>query len=402
MPIYEYKALGKSGQIKRGLIDADSPKDARDKLRMDRIHVMDLKVMNKKKSASGSKGRSGKKIKPMELAMITRQLATLIESDIKLREAISVLIDQIEDKSVQIVFRDIREKITAGTTFADALAQHAHVFPELYIHMVRAGEAAGNLDTILNQLANYLQAQSRMKGKVSAALAYPMMMSLIGVVVVIFLVTFVVPKIRRAIESQGAELPVPTKILIFLSDFFINWWWLVLGIVIALAIAFKSFISSQSGRRAFDRFCLSLPIFGILFKKQSVSRFAVTFSTLLQSGLPALESLRIVRNVVDNKVMEETLDEVEKNIIDGNGISVAIRKSDVFPSVVGYMISVGEQSGNLDKVLVKIASAYDEEVEITTQKVTSLLEPIMIVSLSAIVGFIVLAIIMPIMQMSQL
>ena len=334
--------------------------------------------------------------------MVTRQLATLIESDIKLREAISVLIDQIEDKSVQIVFRDIREKITAGTTFADALSQHSGVFPELYIHMVRAGEAAGNLDSILNQLANYLQAQSRMKGKVSAALAYPLMMSFIGVVVVIFLVTFVVPKIRRAIESQGAELPVPTQMLIFMSDFFINWWWLVLAGVIALMVAFKSFISSPSGRRTFDRFCLSLPIFGILFKKQSVSRFAVTFSTLLQSGLPALESLRIVRNVVDNKVMEETLDEVEKNIIDGNGISVAIRKSDVFPSVVGYMISVGEQSGNLDKVLVKIASAYDEEVEITTQKVTSLLEPIMIVSLSAIVGFIVLAIIMPIMQMSQL
>lgn len=402
MPTYEYKALAKSGQIKRGLIDADSPKDARDKLRAERIHVVDLKMISKGKSASKSKTRSAGKIKPMELAMITRQLATLIESDIKLREAISVMIDQIEEKNLQIVFRDLREKITAGTTFADALAQHSQIFGDLYVHMVRAGEAAGNLDGILNQLADYLQKQSRMKGKVSAALAYPIMMTFIGGAVVIFLVTFVVPKIRGAIESQGKELPVPTKMLIFMSDFFINWWWLVLILSVAAIIGFKNFISRPYGRRAFDGFCLNLPIFGMLFKKQSVSRFAVTFATLLQSGLPALESLRIVRNVVDNKVMEETLDEVEKNVIDGNGISLAIRKSDVFPSVVGYMISVGEQSGNLDKVLSKIAVAYDEEVELTTQKVTSLLEPIMIVLLSGVIGFIVLAIIMPIMQMSKM
>ena len=401
MPIYEYKALAKGGKTKTGILDADTAKSARDKLRSQGIHVVAISEIQGTRKKSFLPNFLAKK-NVSELAMVTRQLATLMESGIPLRESIGALIDQVEDRYMQTAFRDIREKITSGKSFADALAQHPFYFSNLYVNMIRAGETAGNLDVILHKLANYLQAQSRMRGKVSAALAYPLVMMFIGTAVVIFLMTFVIPKLKSVLMAQGKELPLPTFIMVQLSSFIINYWYLLLFGVIGIFVLFKLFLKTSWGKRQFDLAMISMPILGTLFKKQAVSRFAVTFSTLLQSGIPALDCLRILREVVDNAIMAETIDDVAKTIIDGGDIATPLRKSKAFPTLVGYMISVGEKAGRLEEILTKIAEAYDEEVEVSTQKVTSLMEPIMIVLLSSVVGFIVLSIILPIMKMNQL
>lgn len=404
MPIYEYKALGRNGKTTTGVLDAHTPKEARDKLRTEGKHVVSLtEVQGERKSGRITDLFARRNL--ADLAMVTRQLATLLDSGIQLREATGAMIDQIEDSALQNAFRDIREKITSGRTFADALAEHPFYFNQLYVNMVRAGEAAGNLDIVLNKLADYLQAQTRVRGKVSAALAYPLVMMFIGSVVVIFLMTFVVPKIVEMIKSRGGSegmLPLPTKILIFFSNFCVNWWWLLLLVFFVAVVAFRMVKATPKGKRYYDLMLISLPVLGILYKKQAVSRFATTFSALLQSGLPALNCLRILRDVVDNEIMAETIVKVEETIIGGGNIATTLRKSKVFPSIVGYMVAVGEKSGKLEPILAKIAEAYDEEVDIAVQKVTSLLEPIMIVGLSVMVGFIVLAIILPIVDMSNL
>ncbi len=402
MPIFEYKAIGTGGKTKTGVLDADSPKDARNKLRSQGIHVTSVKEIEagKKSKKISLNPFSHKNLS--DLAIITRQLATLLESGIPLRESISALIEQVDDQGLQNAYRDIREQITSGKTFAGALSNHPEYFSDLYVSMVSAGEAAGNLDVVLKKIADYLQAQNRMQGKVAAALAYPIVMMFIGAGVVLFLMTFVVPKIQGVLMAQGKKMPLPTQILITSADFCKNWWFLLILGFFLLVIGFKAIIATKWGKRRYDLLRISLPILGILFKKQAVSRFAVTFSALLQSGIPALDALRIVRNIVDNIIMMETLNEVEKNIIEGGEIAAPFRKSKAFPPMVGYMMSIGEKTGQMDSILTKIATAYDEEVELTAQKVTSILEPLMIVSLSVVVGFIVLAIILPIMEMSKL
>ena len=402
MPIFEYKALHVGGKTKTGILDADSAKDARNKLRVQGIHVTSLREMEGSRNKKSFFPKFFRTKSLSDLAMVTRQLATLLESGIPLRESISALIDQVEDKGLQTAFRDIREQITAGKSFAKCLGDHSEYFNNLYVNMVNAGEAAGNIDVVLKKLADYLQAQNRMKGKVGAALAYPIVMMFIGFAVVIFLMTFVVPKIQGVLKGQGKALPLPTLILTTASDFCAQWWWAIIIVVIGTIMVLKLFIATTKGKKLYDQFCLSLPIMGLLFKKQAVSRFAVTLSTLLQSGLPALDALRIVRDIVDNVIMAETIDDVRTAIMDGGDIATPLRKSKVFPPVVGYMMAIGEKSGQLETILTKIAEAYDQEIDITTQKITSIIEPLMIVALSVVVGFIVLAIIMPIMEMSQL
>ena len=402
MPIYEYKALSKGGKTKTGILDADTAKDARNKLRAEGIHVVSLHEIKGVRKKSNFIPNLFARKNVSDLAMTTRQMATLLESGIPLRESIGAMIDQVEDKNLQTTFRDVREKITSGKSFAEALSDHPFYFNDLYVNMVKAGEASGTIDAVLKKLADFLQAQSRMQGKVSAALAYPIVMMFIGAGVVLFLMTFVIPKIQKVLSGQGKALPLPTQIMVTLSNLCVSWWWaMILGVVV-LVIAFKMAINTTKGRRIYDLTRISLPVMGMLFKKQAVSRFAVTLSTLLQSGLTALDSLKIVRNIVDNVIMAETIDEVQKTIIEGGQIAEPMRRSKVFPPVVGYMMSIGEKTGQLDTILTKIAEAYDEEIEITTQKVTAILEPLMIVVLSAIVGFIVLSIILPIMDMSKL
>ncbi len=406
MPVYSYKALKEDGAPDQGVVDADSPKDARLKLKGRRLHVTDLEVHGeKKKGVAGAIGRKGffRRRRPQDVAMITRQLATLLGSGIPMIGGLSAIIEQVEYPDLKAAMMDIRERVSQGGSLSDAMAAHPLYFNELFANMVRAGEAGGNLDKVLVRVADYLHAQNRTRSKVVAALTYPIIMLVIGVSVVSVLITFVVPKILDVIQHQGkGALPLPTEILVMLSSFMSNYWYIPLGGVALICAAYARAKATPSGRLWIDTAKLKVPVLGTLIRKSAISRFAITFATLLESGLPVLEAMGVVRKVVDNELMAQTLDAVRTKVAEGADISGPIKASKVFPPVVGYMIGVGEESGRLEDLLKKIAESYDEEVDIAAQKLTSLLEPLMIVLMSGVVGFIVLAVLLPILEMSNI
>jgi general secretion pathway protein F len=408
MPVFEYKALTEKGEPTRGIIDADTPKEARDKLRSRRVHVTDMVPLARSKGGAEKVDvlrnplalfkRKGGGRGSADVPMVTRQLATLLKAGIPLADALSALIQQIESRHLERAFRQIKEDIASGSGTAEAFARHPQFFNDLYVNMIKAGEASGNLDEILRRLADFLQKQSKNRGKVTAALVYPIVLVGVGSIVVTLLMTIVVPKIVASIVEKGAPLPLPTELLIGVSNFFKSYWLLLLGAGIAVAFAYAAWTATPGGRLKRDTILLRLPIFGTLFKKQSVGRFASTFATLLRSGIPALECLKILRDVVDNELLARTIDQVHDRIVEGADIATPLKNSGVFPPVVGYMIAIGEQSGQLEDILEKISEAYDEEIEVTTQKVTALIEPVIIVVMAVVVAFIVMSVILPIFQ----
>ena len=285
--------------------------------------------------------------------------------------------------------------------FGDAVLQHPAYFTELYSNMVKAGESSGALEQVLGRLAGFLQAQTRLRNKVGAALIYPSVMILVGVVVVAALMTWVVPEVTKLIQSRGGELPTMTRILISVSNFLRSYWAVVFTGVIVLAILFQMFVNSERGRLAWDRFKLSLPVFGDLMRKQSMARFSITLSTLLRSGVPALQALQVTKAVLDNKVLQNALTTVHDRVLEGADLSTPMKQTGVFPPTVSYMVGVGEQAGNLEEMLERIAGTFDEEVDLATQKLTSVIEPVIIVLLATVVAGIVIAIVMPLLQLQR-
>ncbi len=407
MPIFDYKAIDSSNKVKKGLVDADSPRDARIKLKREGLFVTDLVEARKKASRTGLRIRgvtgfeAPNKQRMEQVAAVTRQMASLLQAGIPLAEGLRMIIEQAPDKKIEGAFRDIREKVTQGVPFGDAVLAHPGYFTELYSDMVKAGESSGALDQVMVRLATFMQAQTRLKNKVGAALIYPAIMVVVGVVVVSILMAFVVPKVTQLIRGRGQELPLPTQILITASDFLVNYWLLVMIGLLILVICFQMFVNSDRGRLLFDRFKLALPIFGDLMKKQSMARFTTTFATLLRSGVPALQALQITKSVVANKVLQDALQDVHDHVIEGTDISTPMKMSGVFPPTVSYMVGVGEQAGNLEEMLERVAATYDEEVDFATQKLTSVIEPLIIVMLAVVVAGIVIAIVLPLLQLQK-
>jgi general secretion pathway protein F len=405
MPVYDYKGLTPSGDNKSGIVDADSPREARLKLRSQNVLVTSIveraaaqkRDRKKEKVLDFSRSLKGKH----EVPMYTRQLATLLQAGIPLAQAMSALIEQCAIPDLEAAFRDIREKLTSGHSFAESLSYHPAYFPDLYVNMVKAGEASGSLDSVLHRLADYLQRQARVRNRIAAALAYPVVMVVVGVVIVSVLMAFVVPKVLAVVDRTGQKVPLPTRILQSVAHLLGTYWFVPAFGILFLMIAHRLGMRNEEYRYRKDRFLLRLPVLGDLFRKTAVSRFAVSMSTLLKSGVPVLEALRIVKDIVDNQVLARVLDTVQKRIVEGTDIATPIKRSGVFPPVVGYMIAVGEQSGELESMLDQVAQAYDEEVEVQTQKVTSLMEPLIIVGMALVVGFIVISVMLPILKISS-
>ncbi len=404
MPVFEYRALKSDGAATEGIVDADTAREARSKLRAQNLMVTEIAQVEHEEERRATIRMpdvfKGKRL--TEVSVVTRQLGTLLNAGIPLTQALSALIEQSDTRALEAAFRDIRERVQSGTTFADALAHHPTYFSELYVNMVRAGEAAGNLDGVLLSLADYIHAQSRLRGKVAAAMTYPIIMVIIATGVVIFLLGYVVPQITSILTEQKRALPMTTEVLISVTDFLRHYWWALAGGAVGLWLLFKAMIATANGRLFWDTFVLRMPIFGSLFKKQAVSRFSVTFATLLESGIPALEALNIVKTVVNNVLLSQTIDTVRTKIMEGADIATPLKRTQVFPPVVSYMIAVGEESGKLETLLRRVAEMYDEEIDIATQKITALIEPIMIVIMAGIVGFIVLSILLPILELSNI
>lgn len=406
MPIFEYKAIDGANKQKRGIIDADTTRDARQKLKKEQLFVTDIREAKAKKAGSLKiRGVTGietpNKARTEQVAAVTRQMASLLQAGIPLAEALRMIIEQAPDKRIESAFRDIREKVTQGVPLGDAVLQHPGYFTDLYANMVKAGESSGALDKVLVRLAGFLQAQTRLKNKVGAAMIYPMIMVGVGVIVVAVLMTVVVPKVTQLIKGRGQELPLPTYILIKSSDFLVNYWLLVMVGALLAVIAFQVFVNSERGGLTWDRFKLRLPVFGDLMRKQAMARFSITLATLLRSGVPALQAIQVTKNVLDNKVLRNALQTVHDRVVEGTDLATPMKATGAFPPTISYMVGVGEQAGNLEEMLERIAGTYDEEVDLATQKLTSVLEPLIIVALAVVVAGIVVAIVMPLLQLQR-
>ena len=410
MAVYEYKALDGSGKAITGIEDADNPKAARSKLRRRSVFVTEIWEQKADGGATKGKGlgveidfsKYFQTVSVQDVATMTSQLSTLAGAGVPLVEALTALIDQSENPKLQIILSEIREQVNEGATLADAMKPHAHIFSDLYINMVRAGEASGSLETVLQRLSDYTKGQVELRSKLIAALTYPLLMTLVSGGIVLGLFTFVIPKIRTVFDSFDAQLPFITQLLLDISDLLIGYWWLSLIFVPAAFFGFRRWKGTEKGGLKWDNFRLTAPVFGKINRLVAVSRFCRTLSTLLDSGVPILTALAIVKSVVENKVLAGAIQDAADNISEGQSISVPLRESGQFPPIVTHMIAIGEKTGELETMLGKVADAYDSLVDNIVNTLTSLLTPAITVMMGGVVALIAVAILLPMMSMSSI
>ena len=400
MNSYRYTAKDKTGQTINGILDAVSEAEAADILHKKNLIVISVAFIKEKAAKDGS--LKNKKVKTDDLVIFSRQLATMIDSGIPLVHALEILSEQTEAQGLREIIAVVRRDIEAGMNFSDALSKHGKVFSELFINMARAGESSGMLDEVLDRLAAYLEKSSALNRKIGSSLVYPAVVVTMAVLITGVLLLKVVPTFKGIFESLGGTLPLPTQVLIFASDLLRKYFLFLVIAVIALVFIFKRYIASENGRYQFDRRKLDMPVVGILFKKVAVAKFSRTFSTLVKSGVSILSALEIVSKTSGNKVVEKAIMECKKSVREGEPISIPLSKSGVFPLMVCRMIGVGEQTGQLEKMLTKIADFYDEQVDATASALTSLIEPLIIAFLGIVIGGIVISLFLPIFKISQL
>ncbi len=406
MPVYEYTALKQSGKNVKGIIDADSSFAARQALRDSGIFPVEVKETSSSPKGTPSSLSSFttllKRVKPGELSAVTRQLATLLGAGLTLVEALSALISQATNPLLKKSMAEIKESVNQGNSLVSSLSQHPKVFSQIYLNMVRAGEASGSLDLVLERLAEYSEHQEALRGRIRAALAYPVVMFVIGTVILFLLIAFIVPNITRVFGEMGQTLPLATIVLIGASNFLKSYWWIVLSCLGVCAVLVKKISKSKKGRHIKDTIKLRMPVFGSINTKMAMARFGRTLGSLLQSGVPLLSGLQIVRNIVNNGLIAGAIDDAIVQIEEGESIAAPLSRSPWFPPIAVQMIAVGERSGELQNMLNKIAEIYERETESKITALTSMLEPIMILAMGLAVGFIVVSILFPIFEMNQM
>lgn len=408
MPVYAYKGLNQTGRSVGGIIDADSPKTARIKLRRTGVYPTELNEQRAedaselKLSLNFDVGQLFERVAPEDLALMTRQLSTLVGAGLPLVECLSALVEQVDSARQKRILSQVREKVVEGGTLADALKAHPRVFSELYVNMVRAGEASGALDVVLLRLADYTERSAALRSKVRSALTYPTLMALVGGGILLFLLSYVVPKITKIFEDTHQQLPAMTVVLLAVSGFAQQYWWLIVALVLLVVIGIRVSRRTPAGQLRFDRATLRIPYFGKVLKKVALARFARTLSTLLEGGIPLLQSLDIVKNVVSNVVLRNAIEDGRNSIREGHSVAEPLKKSGVFPPLLVHMIAVGEKSGELEAMLKKAADAYDNEVEASVSALSSIMEPMIIIFMGSVVLFMVFAIMVPIFELNDL
>jgi general secretion pathway protein F len=403
LPIYSWTGYTEKGKTERGMLDAASLREAKVKLKARDIFVSTISeeapVGTVQTGTANVRDIFGK-VKKEDVAIMTRQMSTLIGANVPLVEALSALYEQLENPTLKKTMAQVRDAVNEGASFADALSQHTKIFPDLYVNMVRSGEASGALDIVLARLADFLEGQRKLASKVSSAMIYPVLLMVVAISIVFFLLTTIVPKITSMFESMHRTLPLPTRILIATSKFLGHTWWLILILLAVGAYLFNKWRKTDTGAMKFDRFRMRMPLFGPIFLKVSVARFARTLGTLLTAGVPIIEAMKIVKTVVINKVIEFHLSEAATEIMEGSSLSAPLRRSGVFPSIVYHMVEVGERSGTLEDMLLKVADAYEDEIDTSVSGLTSVLEPAMIIFMAVVIGFIIVSILFPMLEMS--
>jgi len=406
MPVYEYKALTSKGKTTSGIIDAESPLVARQKIRASKSFPVSITEVHdtpaKKEARSFSIARYIQRVRPSEVSTMTRQLATLVGAGFPLVSAIGILIPQTRSKALKRQLSKIKNYIIEGNSFARSLSLYPKTFSELYVNMVHAGETSGTLEIVLERLADITEKQQALKNRIRAALTYPILMTLIGTLILFLLLTFVVPNITSIFTDMNQTLPTPTLLLIKTSNFFKNYWWLILTAAAAVLIVFRSITKTLKGRLFMDKTMLVLPGVNVLLTKLAVARFARTLGSLLENGVSMLTALDIVKNIVGNELIANVIEGAAKEVGKGQPLGAALAESKMLPDISIQMIQVGEQSGHLEVMLHKIADVFEGEVETSIMSMTSLIEPLMILIMGVVVGFIVLSICLPIFEMNQL
>lgn len=408
MPVYEYTALDAKGKTKTGIIDADSESIARQKIRSGGSYPTSVRPV--KENASG-KNKGGKglsftqrftRISANEVAVMTRQLSTLIGAGFPLVGALDSLLVQISSPGLKKVIAGIKSIVVEGSSFSDAMRQYPNVFSPIYVNMVSSGETSGTLEIVLERLADITESQEALKSKMITAMIYPLVILAISVLIVSFLLVFVTPKIMKMFENMKQDLPLPTQILLGLSDIFKSYWWLLILGVIALSMGARAVYRNEKGRHLIDTKSLGLPLIGSLMRKLAIARFARTLGSLLDNGVSMLPALAIVQNIVGNVFIAEVVADGSQEVSKGKALGAALDVPKAFPPMAIQMIQVGEQSGNLEEMLNKVADVFEKEVETAAVRMTAMLEPIMVLIMACIVLFIVLAICLPIFEMNQL
>ncbi|HEU4698304.1 MAG TPA: type II secretion system F family protein [Gemmatimonadales bacterium] len=396
MPLFEYTARNAStGQITKGQVDVQSKDEVAAYLRKNRMMLVSVREAPKPIKLS----LGGAKVKTRDIVIFTRQFATMINAGLPLVQALSILAQQTENKALQETTKAVVYDVESGHTLADAFAKHPKVFSQLFVNMVAAGEAGGILDTILMRLATFLEKNDALVRKVKGAMVYPGVIMSVAVIAIAVLLIFVIPTFQSMFASVNMELPLPTRIVIGMSDLLIGFWWAFLAGIGAAVFALRSYAATPGGRKRVDTLMLQLPVLGDLLRKSAVSRFTRTLGTLISSGVSILDGLEITAKTAGNRVIHDAVMESRTSIAGGDTIAAPLEKSRVFPPMVISMIAVGEQTGGLDEMLSKIADFYDEEVDVAVSALLSLMEPIMIVVLGVIVGGMVVAMYLPIFDM---
>jgi len=391
MPVWSYSARTVSGDLKRAEYDAASRDEVIAHLRSQRL--IPIAIREKPK---GIQLPGGKKVKTRDVVILTRQFATMINAGLPLVQALDILAKQSDNKILQSTLQDVLYDVESGHTLADAMRGHEKVFTPLYVNMVAAGETGGILDTILLRLSVFLEKAEALARKVKGAMIYPMVIGFVALSAIIVLLLFVIPTFQQMFASFDQVLPLPTRIVIMASDTLQSYWWAMGGGIAATVFLFKRWIATSSGRLTFDRILLRLPIFGNLARKGSVARFTRTLGTLLSSGVTILDGLEITARTSGNRVIHDAIMDSHSSIAGGESISEPLRVSGVFPPMVTQMINVGEETGDLDGMLTKIADFYDEEVDAAVESLLKAMEPLMIVVLGTVVGGMIVAMYLPI------
>jgi general secretion pathway protein F len=409
MPLYAYKGIGANGRATTGVRDADSPKLLRQLLRKEGVVVtqFDISKGGKKGSAAGkglsrevSLGDMLSRVSKAEIGAFTRQIATLLRAGIPLAESLGALFEQVESAKFKAIVGEVRTAVNEGSSLADALGKHPTVFDNLYVSMVRAGEMAGNLDEVLGRLADFMESADRLKSKVQGAMIYPVIMLVVGTVIMGVMMVAVVPEITSIFIQQNKVLPWNTRLLIWVSDFVGSFWWLVILAAMGGVYAFRAWSRSPSGQPVWHAFVLRLPMVGGLVRQVAIGRFTRTMGTMLSAGVPMLRTLEISKEILGNVILMDAVERAKVAVSEGESLALTLRRSGHFPPAVTHMIAVGERAGELESMLMRVAEAYEGQVDMRLGRLTAMLEPLMLVFMGVGVGFVIFSILVPIMDMS--
>lgn len=402
MPVFEYLALNGSGKRVKGTLEADSIRTARQRLRAQNLSPTEVKEAReaaKNKSQDVKQLLRGDRVSLKELTLATRLLATLSNAGLPLVQALLSLSEQVDSTNLKRVVVDIKERVEQGSSLAKALGAYPKIFPRLYINMVASGEASGALDAALENLGDYYEAQLELRRKVQNALLYPVLMFVFCIAVVVLLVVFVVPTIVEIFVKQKISLPLPTQMVIALSNLIINYWWIMVAVVLGAILYVRQSYATEKGKAWFDKKILALPIYGPIYLKVSTARVSATLSTLLNGGVEVLAALDIVKNIVSNVHLKRALEDARDGVKEGRSLAKELSKSGYFPNLLSQMVAIGEKSGKLETMLTKAGKTFSAEANAAIAGITTLIEPLMIMFLGLIVFTIVISVLLPMLEL---